>query len=434
MFKTIFGLAFEGIRRKKSQTLLIAVVLIISLAFAVMTISYSESIVATNSNYRFSSYGSWYGGFANADSDDIAYLESTDWLESYGLTTCYGTVGSSGIGTIDDNFVSFGVSMNSGHLPKKSGEIAMEADVLSSLGYGYNLGQDITLTITLHAGDEQVLVSRTYTLCGVISEYTDVWSSGSATTLNSAIITEEDAEDIYETALKLASAQGLELDSPVTSCYFAINTEGTGIKSEMTSYLYSVSKGTLTVNSAYVSNASDASINMIYVVMIFAVSLLAVVIVYILQMQSEIRKIVRLRSLGSTKGQALGLVMLETLIISVPSLIVGTLVGTAGLWALLRFSVYAGSVDVIVSIPMGVLAEMFVMWIVGILMVRLLTVQVALFTPLTGRMGMQVRKARNSRRLQKTAIIVLSAVFCTVVSTSDRCCISAEGCQPFVSY
>ncbi len=58
---------------------------------------------------------------------------------------------------------------------------------------------------------------------------------------------------------------------------------------------------------------------------------------------------------------------------------------------------------------------MFVILIVGILVVRLLTVQVALFTPLTGRMGMQVKKARNSRRLQKTAIIVLSAVFCTMV-------------------
>ncbi|MCD7804265.1 MAG: hypothetical protein LUH03_03805 [Oscillospiraceae bacterium] len=114
MFKTILSLALEGIRRRKSQTLLIAAVLIISLAFAVMTISYSESIVATNSNYRFSTYGSWYGGFANADSDDIAYLESTDWLESYGLTTCYGTAGNTGIGTIDDNFASFGVSMNSG--------------------------------------------------------------------------------------------------------------------------------------------------------------------------------------------------------------------------------------------------------------------------------------------------------------------------------
>ncbi|MCD8005927.1 MAG: hypothetical protein LUF29_02985 [Oscillospiraceae bacterium] len=414
MFKTIFGLAFQGIRRKKSQTLLIAAVLIISLAFAVMTISYSESIVATNSNYRFSTYGSWYGGFANADSDDIAYLESTDWLESYGLTTCYGTVGNTGIGTIDDNFVSFGVSMNSGHLPKNSGEIAIEADTLSSLGYGYDLGQDITLTVSLSAGDETVFVSRTFTLCGVISEYSDTWSTSS--TLNGAIITEEDAEDIYETALKMASAYGYELDEPVTSCYFSVKSGLTSTaQSDMNYYLFTVSKGTITANSAYIDNASDSTVNTVYVVMIFAVSLLAVVIVYILQMQSEIRKIVRLRSLGSTKGQALLLVILETLIVSVPSIIIGMMAGAAGLWALLRFSVYAGSVDVIVSVPMDVLTGMFAMWIVGILVVRLITVQVALFTPLTGRMGMQVRKARNSRRLQKTTIIILSAVFCTVV-------------------
>ncbi|MCD7771372.1 MAG: ABC transporter permease [Oscillospiraceae bacterium] len=410
----MFSLAFQGIRRRKSQTLLIAAVLIISLAFAVMTISYSESIVATNSNYRFSTYGSWYGTFANTDSADLEYLESTDWLESYGLSTCYGTVGSTGIGTIDDNFVSYGVSMNSGHLPESSGEIAMEADTLSSLGYGYNLGQDITLTIILHAGDEQVFVSRTYTLCGVISEYADTWST--ASTLNGAIITEEDAEDIYEAALKMASAYGYELDEPVTSCFFTVKSGlASTAQSDLNYYLFTVSKGTITVNSAYLDNASDSAVNTVYIVMIFAVSLLAVVIVYILQMQSEIRKIVRLRSLGSTKGQALLLVILETLIVSVPSIIIGMAGGAAGLWALLRFSVYAGSVDIIVSIPIGVLVLIFFVWIVGILVVRLVTVQVALFTPLTGRMGMQVRKARNSRRLQKTAIIVLSAVFCTVV-------------------
>ncbi|MCD7804264.1 MAG: ABC transporter permease [Oscillospiraceae bacterium] len=299
-------------------------------------------------------------------------------------------------------------------MPENAGEIAIEADTLSSLGYGYTLGQDITLTVSLPAGDETVFVVRTYTLCGVISEYSDTWSS--ATTLNGAIITEEDAEDIYDTALKMASAYGYELDMPVTSCYFSVKSGSTSTaQSDLNYYLFTVSKGTITVNSAYIDNASDSTVNTVYVVMIFAVSLLAVVIVYILQMQSEIRKIVRLRSLGSTKGQALLLVILETLIVSVPSIIIGMLAGAAGLWALLRFSVYAGSVDVIVSIPMGVLAGMFVMWIVGILVVRLVTVQVALFTPLTGRMGMQVKKARNSRRLQKTAIIVLSAVFCTMV-------------------
>ena len=61
MNKNIFGLAVEGTLRRKSQTILVVAVLTISFTLAVMLLSYTSSISATNSSYRESIYGSWYG-------------------------------------------------------------------------------------------------------------------------------------------------------------------------------------------------------------------------------------------------------------------------------------------------------------------------------------------------------------------------------------
>ncbi len=412
----MFSLALKGVKRKKFQTVLIAVVLIISLAFAVMTISYSESILATNSNYRYYIYGSWYGSFTNVESEDIEYLESAEWLDTYGLSFCYGTTGQTGIGVLDDAFVNFGVRMNDGHLPTESGEIAMEADELSSLGYDYSLGQDIDVMVSFSAGNETIYVSQTFTLCGIIAEYSDIWTASTGAELNGAVITEYDAETLYNSAMQIASAQKLELDAPIVTCIFSSKSGSeTKAQSEVNSYLHNVSKSTVTINSAYLSNESDTSFKAFYVFMIFAVSLLAVVIVYILQMQAEIRRIVRLRSIGATKGQALRLVILETLIIAIPSIVLGVIVGAFGLWLLLRLSIYTGSVEIIISMPAVVLAFVFAMWIAGIIVVRLLTVQVALLTPLTGRMVMQVKKSRRSDRLRKATVTALSTVICIVL-------------------
>ena len=51
----------------------------------------------------------------------------------------------------------------------------MEANVLSRLGYSYELGQDITLQVLMETeeteglSEETVMVEKTFTLCGVDS-------------------------------------------------------------------------------------------------------------------------------------------------------------------------------------------------------------------------------------------------------------------------
>lgn len=426
MFRTIFSLAFEGVRRRKRQTLIIVSVLTISLLVAVLVISYSGSITATNEAYRYTIYGSWYGAIPNTQNGDYEFLTGEDWLDSLGTSTNYGTVSNYGIGTVDENLADMGITLLEGRLPESSGEIAVEEALLSALGYDPVVGQKISMNIIFYensSGDTAVSVVGTFTVTGIISNYTNLWSTSMYCTLNSAIITEEDAESLYAQAQQVASQKRAPMPSPSVSYYFTVldGCEDT-MKESVNAYLQetrtsalSSDKTVLTNALAYSHNASEASYNSFYVVLIFAVSLLAVVVIYALQLQPEVQRIVRFRSLGATKGQVRALIFTETMLCCIPSLILGTALGAIGIVILLKLSVFTGSIAIVVNIPWSALLPAVAVWLLGVFVIRTVTLQIAFATPLTGRMGMTAKRRRTSQRFQKVLIFAMSATLCIAV-------------------
>ncbi|MCD7889329.1 MAG: ABC transporter permease [Oscillospiraceae bacterium] len=425
MFKTIFGLATEGLWRRRKQTLLVVAILTISIAFVVMMISSTDSITETNKNYRFSTYGSWYGAIPNGMDGDEEFLLEQEWLDSLGVSESFGTVSTSvyfcAFGTIDENLSEMGITMVEGRLPETSGEIALEDTLLSSLGMDKEIGDQITITIELYdaSSDSSLYLNRTYILCGIISEYSRLWSVSEYTSLVGAVVTEDALDSVMADAAIIGATNTLgrkyfftvkegcegEMETAVNEYLMESRPEGL-----LASYK-SVKVNTL----AYTANATDANYNTTYVIMIFIISLVAVIVIYILQMQTEIRKIVRLRSLGSTKGQLALLIACESLLTCVPAMIIGTIIGAIGTWLILKLSVFGGSVAVTVSIPWGILILAIVSWILGVLAVRMVTFLVALSTPLVGRMGMTAKKKKFYARLQKVLISVMSIVLCVSV-------------------
>ncbi len=405
MNKYIFGLALEGTRRRKSQTLLVVAVLTISFTLAVMLLSYTSSISATNSSYRESIYGSWYGYIKGGQEGDEDFFSSTEWLDSLGASANYGTTSGYGIGTVNDNFVSMGITLEEGRMPESSGEIAMEESLLSTLGYEYELDQNVTLFIVT----DTATIPKTYTLVGIVKSYTNLWNV-SGITLNSAFITEEDAEVLNsdaETTYFFTIKSGYDVDEAIAevNSYLA-ETRATSISS----YRIAVE------NSAQISGSQSESDTMsFYVIIIFVVTILAVVIINVLTMQPEVRKTVRIRSLGGTKAQLLLLTIYETTLMVIPSLVLGIVLGSIGTWLLLTISMFSGSVSVIVSIPVGKLFLAVAVWILGTLAVKVAMFMVALATPLTGRMAMSVRKRRFFVRFQKALIVTMSVVLCFCV-------------------
>ncbi|MCD7771817.1 MAG: hypothetical protein LUH23_06995 [Oscillospiraceae bacterium] len=427
MLKTIFSLAFEGIKRRKRQSLLIFFVLLISFTFAIILLSYTSSIVETNSQLRLDTYGSWYGAITDGVDSDLEYLEITEWVEDIGTSVNYGSAsiivkdmqngdveyGSlGGIGTVDDSLIDMGIFLQSGDFPENSGEIAIESATLTEIGYG--VGGTITLQFEFSSDvGDTATVERTFKICGAISEYTGLWDIDCA--LNTAFVSEEAMADIIAEA---TDALG-EITSPGTeTTYFFTVKSGMedGIEDEVNSYLFESRTGstirTCTINSVLEMESETSETDMVYLGLILAITILAVVMIYILQMQSEVRRIVRFRSIGGSKGQLSLLILIETLMLAVPAIILGTLLGFLGVKLLLNVSVYSGSVDIAVSIPWNYLLMALALWLVSILLVRMITFQVALATPMTGRIGMQRSKSKLVGGFRRALIMLMATLMC----------------------
>lgn len=439
MIKNIFSLAIQGMRRRKRQSLLIFAVLTISFAFAIMLLSYSSSISSTNSQLYTDTFGTWYASFiAEDEAADREYLESNDWLDDVGVSVNYGKVSqyeglyesygvtgdSLSLGTVDDSLVDMGIQMQSGRMPNKSGEIAVESSMLSTLGLGSSLGQKVQLIVTFTADERSFDTTQEFTLVGVISSYTSIWSVNG--TLNNVIVTEDCIAELWEDAISSVYEgyrDSLEYTTDVTMFFSVKEGMEKNVQSKVSSYLVSNHSSTrtrkLSVNTAVALDEENAEVNTFYVWLIFAVTLLAVVIIYVLQMQTEVKRIVRMRSLGGSKGQLRLLIFVETMILCIPAMILGAALGSLGLWGLLRISTYTGSTSIIINIPWNYLLISAGLWIAGVLIIRMITFQIALATPLTGRMVMQRRKSKFYMKFRHALVMLMSIVFCvSVVFTS----------------
>ncbi|MCD7823732.1 MAG: ABC transporter permease [Oscillospiraceae bacterium] len=425
-------------KRRKRQSLLIFAVLTISFAFAIMLLSYSSSISSTNSQLYSDTFGTWYASFISEDeASDREYLESNDWLDDIGVSVNYGYISkvsefeglydnlsfsgaSLSLGTVDESLIGMGIQMQSGRMPEKSGEIAVESSMLSTLGLGSSLGQKVQLIVKFTANEHQFETVKEFTLVGVISSYSSIWSVSG--TLNNVIVTEDFIEELWEDATSSvyeAYRDSLERTTDITM-FFSVN-EGMekNVQSKVSSYLVSNHSSTrtrrLSVNTAVALDEENAEVNGFYVWLILAATLLAVVIIYVLQMQTEVKRIVRMRSLGGSKGQLRLLILVETMLLCIPAMIAGVALGCLGLWGLLRISSYTGSASIIINIPWNYLLISAGLWIAGVLIIRMITFQIALSTPLTGRMVMQRRKSKFYLKFRHALVMLMSIVLCVSV-------------------
>ncbi len=70
-----------------------------------------------------------------------------------------------------------------------------------------------------------IQVTKTYTLCGVLKEYTNLWEAGRKTTLNSAILTEKGAQELFLEA-KIQQEEMVPLP-PEKNCFFTMKNHDT---------------------------------------------------------------------------------------------------------------------------------------------------------------------------------------------------------------
>lgn len=441
MNREVFLLATQGVRRKKKSSILIFFVLLISFSFAIISLSLVGSISKTNAEFRLNTYGEWYFAIPSGKAQDGEWLKNESWAEKVGIAWNYGTVSganrATGFGTVNETLKKIGrLKLDDGVWPVQNNEIALEADILGLLGYNYNLGQEITLQIAVPCEDMSVYVEQTYILCGIIHEYTDLWvlnQNANAQLLNGAVVTEEAAKHLLEVArFQLEESmpeQILKVHEPIPQYFIdtphdsreqdmkkiqeyleSSRSSGTGDNLPCVNLVaYPEGGGT----SAVTQNTATTT-NRFYIYAIAAVTVLAVLCIYIMQLPVETHSFAVLRSIGITKRQMAQLLFTESMLLCLPAIVLGIPFGMGLTWLGLNLAMYAGSVEVQVVIPFSVMIPVILLWIMMILLSRLIVFVVTVCTTLTGNMQLQRGKTHRTKMVRSGFITLLLSIFCFI--------------------
>ena len=426
MFRNILSLAVQGIRRKKHSSILIFSVLLISFSSVIVALSLVGSISKTNAEFRLNTYGEWYCGIPSGMEEDAQWLEKQPWVRAIGRAGNYGTIntaaGQAGFGTLDHSLVNIGrIKLDEGTFPRSEDEIAMKADVLSALGCDYELGQEITLRIDVPYQDQLIPVEQSYILCGVIHEYSNLWVLNRNTDnrlLVSAVVTEAAAEAVLEAAREwIAEPENRALVASIPQYFLTVaEADRETACQSLNGWLSSTRAGDfgdtrVCENTAAYPDAVSRDYDDFYVYLIAAVTMIAVLCVYIMQMSGEIHSFAVLRSIGITKPQMALLLLAETLILILPAIALGIPCGAGLTWLALRLMLYSGSVAIQVAVPYDALLAVIGLWVAAVLLSRLIMFAVTVHTPLTGRMQLQSGKARRVKGLRSALILLLLSAF-----------------------
>lgn len=453
MLRNLFPLAVQGTLRKKRSSILVFTVLLLSFAFAIVTLSLTQSISETNTQYRLDTFGEWYLAIPNGKEEDATWLAEQEWADKLSSVCSYGIIypafyGS--YGTVDDTYLEVArASLSEGRLPEKEGEIAVERRVLEYIeGLG---GGDLTTlgsTIPLPFGFESsasndpsqwlkwmengwisdksesigITTGDYFVLVGILDDFCGLWNYSNNKANQKPvcmIMTEETAQNCLNAVnKKLKEIYPGMVAEPTPQYYITVSPENRQTAARELGDYMKTTRNTSTedflpcVNeAAYPANLAVSSPDTFYSYLIAAVALVAVLCVYMMQLQHEAHSFAVLRSIGITKGQLLVLMGMEALILALPAMALGIPLGASLTKLALRLVMYSDGVSMRASIPYDALVSLFVLWLAVIVLARLILFAVTVRTPLTGKMQMQEKNARRSRRMRGALIAALLIAF-----------------------
>lgn len=429
MFTNFLLLALQGTMHKKKRSLLVFLVLLISFSFVILSISLVSSIGKTNAEYRIRTYGEWYCAIPFGMDGDEAWLKKQSWAESVGVARNYGIIGTSSgtiaFGTLDQNMMKVGgIVLDDGRFPQSDNEIAMEADALSSLGYDYELGQEISLQISIPYEDEFLEVERKYFLCGIIHEYSNLWvlnRNAENQQLVSAVVSDDAAEEYLELVRNYSNELQYQVIAvPIPQLFVTVaekdREQAVTAINEWLSQTRIGEKGDIHVceNVAAYPSTMSPEYGDQYGYMIAIITMIAVFCIYVIRMKDEIKSFLILRSIGITKKQMGVLLLLETMLLVMPAIVLGIPCGASLIWLALKFMMYSGSVPIQVAIPSGKLMIIIGLWVSAVLISRSVMFIITVNAPIVNQMQLKNAKARRMRRVRHALIVFLLSIFCFI--------------------
>ena len=385
-----------------------------------------ESIAKTNAEFRLDTYGSWYYAIPSGEPSDEEWFQKQDWIDALGIARIYGTIdfvsGQAGFGTIDQNLIDIGrLKLDAGRFPEQDYEIAMEQDVLNGLGYTSDLNQDISLDILIPCGTSVIPIQRTYRLCGILHEYTDLWllnENKNQQLLVSAYVTTAEGENILDTVRESLEdiTQKELIDSNPEYFLNVTSSNRNDAQILLNDYLASsrnpYDKDVFAcINTVAFPKLQATEHNTFYIYMIALITFFAVLCTSIMEISEEVQRYTILRSIGITKLQLLILLLTETSLTAFPAIVLGIPLGIGATWLALRGLLYTGSVPIQITIPYVALGRVLLLWFVSVIISRIILFIVSLRTPLIGRMQLSRSRDRIFTHLREALILALIGIF-----------------------
>ena len=402
MHHNLCDIALKGLKGKKRSSTYLFLVCFLSVAFAVVNVSITGSLNKTREELRYDTYGEWDAAIYSPEPLSVSkdeHIQDCGTAQVYGKLLDGGETVLTGIGTLDESLLAIGhLAVQSGKFPTEDNEIAIEADILSGLGYDYELGQTLTLRIL---NREEEVVDRKYTLCGVLREYTDLWSTGTEkVTLAGACVTADAAKEIGE----------------VCSYQYFLSAEG-----EEGYPLYKELKGSyahVVENTAANGQIAEEEYHYFNLVLILFTTLVAVIVIYSIQIKEQTRSIRLFRIIGVTKKQLSQIIFYETMVILLPAAAGGVAVGSLATWGLLRVLMEQSTGGFYIAIPVVLIAGILMLWFGAVFGTRFLIFYYALRGRLSAQERFLLRADRRQRKQKQLGLLILSsasvlaALFC----------------------
>ena len=320
MNSELIALTFKGLRRRWREAARVIAVVMISFMFVTGVLIYSGNMKLWQTAVNKQHFGGWFVMFYNStNKSENDVIKNHPYLEqavtavtvrsieplSVDSDNTIETISATDkimVGTMSDEFIKMGsITMEQGHMPEADNEVAVDRNTLIELGQGMNIGDILTIDDT------------TYTLCGIINSYTNVWQSGNR--LPGVIVTDTQADVIADeiTYIYAYRLRDFISETDYNIMYQSIASES-GIRN----------------NIAYNSGVYDYQswdnerVNRYMYLLIMIIGIVAVTYQIIIYNRSRNNVRFIQKSLGATNAQTVIIALFENVVILGMSAIVGS--------------------------------------------------------------------------------------------------------------
>lgn len=306
---------YTGMKRRKREMRYVSVVTFIAVLF--MTgITLFQTIM---NNYVFCrnlyNYGDWVISSVNRKCTH-PYLLTESSLTTGMRILDDGMFVEIYTGKADENFcILYDEILYEGSMPTQDNEIAMDISSLAILGYSYDLGQAIEISVM---DAEGMVYSKSYELVGTLKDYSAIWKNSGPYRLPSILFTETAFEPYKTESFKTYFYQLNPKYNDINTYEFAKSFEQIGDAAESNPVAYN--------NYVYenkIWGSTEMFDNVTKAIMLIAASAIG----YLLTSYTGKRReaYYRYRCIGATKWQMRGVVLLECISITIPQIVMGML-------------------------------------------------------------------------------------------------------------